>query len=216
MRLSQLSEDERPRERLFRHGAASLSVVELMAILLGTGTKDQDVLEFSASILSEWGGLAGLCRAEPSELMQKKGLKKAKTALLASVLELGRRIAQANREEEKKSWRHCAEDIAMKLRFLDREQICAVFLDSGENVIDEEVLSYGGQNGAFLDVPVFFRKAVRLNASSIVLIHNHPDGTRCASREDTALTEHVRRGLKLLGMDLKAHLIAAGGSLIQI
>ena len=104
----------------------------------------------------------------------------------------------------------------MRIRFLDREQICALFLDAGERVIDEEVLSYGGQDGAFLDIPVFYRKAVRLNAYSVVLVHNHPDGAQCASGEDEALTEHVRRGLKLLGIELKAHFIAANGELIEI
>ncbi len=216
MKISQLSQDERPRERLFRHGAESLSIVELLAILLGTGTQQQDVLEFSAAILSEWGGLAGLCRAAPSELMQKKGLKKAKAALLSAVLELGTRIAQADKTEEKQSWHRHVENTALKLRFLDREQICALFLDANDEVIDEEVISYGGPSGAYLDVPVFFRKAVRLNAYSVVLVHNYPDGAQGVSRDDAMLTEHVRRGLKLLGMDLKAHFIVAGGALIQI
>lgn len=215
MRLSQLSEDERPRERLLRCGVESLSLVELLAILLRTGTKNQDVLELSASILNEWGGLTGLCRAEVAELMQKKGLKQAKAAALIAVLELGKRIAQAN-SKELCDWKICAEQIARRAQFLDREQIHALFLDTKEGVMDEEILSYGGPDGAYLDIPVFYRKAVRLNAYSVVLVHNHPDGAQGPSREDIALTEHVRRGLKLLGVELKAHLIAANGALVQI
>ena len=93
MKLSQLSESERPREKLLVLGPDSLSVVELLAILLRTGTKGKDVLEFSAFLLDEWGGLEGLCRAKPSELMQENGLKEAKAATLSAVLELGKRIA---------------------------------------------------------------------------------------------------------------------------
>ena len=83
-------------------------------------------------------------------------------------------------------------------------------------MLDDEVISYGGQSGAYMDVSVFYRKAVRLNAHSVVLVHNHPDGSPFASREDVALTEHLRQGLKLLGIGLLGHYIAAGGTLTQV
>ena len=72
MRISQLAADERPREKLLNNGAGSLSVAELLAILMRTGAKGEDVLELSAAILQEWGGLSGLCRASPSELMERR------------------------------------------------------------------------------------------------------------------------------------------------
>lgn len=215
MRLAQLAEDERPRERLFSKGPGSLSVVELLAVLLGTGSKGEDVLAFSASLLEEWGGLPGLCRASPLELTQKKGLKKAKAAKLSSALELAKRISALN-NEERPEWRSRLAAMAKEIQFSDREQIFALFLDPKDGVLDEEIISYGGQTGAFLDIPVFYRKAVRLNASSVVLMHNHPDGTLHASREDVVLTEKVREGLDLLGIELKCHYIAAAGSLAPV
>lgn len=215
MRISQLAADERPREKLLNNGAGSLSVAELLAILMRTGAKGEDVLELSAAILQEWGGLSGLCRASPSELMERRGLKAAKAATLAAVLELGKRIALLN-SAGRETWKNKIERIAHDTRFSDRENIFAVFLDARDRVIEDETVSYGGQNGAFLDVPVFFRKAVRLDARSVVLVHNHPDGSKCASREDIALTEHVRQGLKILGMSLKGHYIAADGTLVQV
>jgi DNA repair protein RadC len=216
MRLSQLPHDERPREKMFAHGAESLTVVELLAILLRTGLKGHDVLDFSASVLNECGGLEGLCRMTPAELKQIKGLKGAKAATLSAVIELGRRIARLNSSNKRDSWNERLEVIARNLEFYDREEIYALFLDSKDKVIDEETISYGGQSGAYLDVPVFYRKAVRLAASSVVLLHNHPNGVKRASSEDAALTEHLRDGLRTLGIKLKGHYIAAKGELVQV
>lgn len=215
MKLAQLSIDDKPRERLLRYGSESLSVVELLAVLLRTGTKGEDVLALASSLLDEHGGLRGLCRAEPAELMQRKGLKKAKAAMLMAALELGRRIAVAE-AAELPAWEGRLTAIARNAQFIDREQIYALFLDADGGVLSEEIISYGGLDGAFLDVPVFFRKAVRLSAHSVVIVHNHPSGEISPSREDLALTEHIRRGLKVLGLKLRAHFIAANGEFFKI
>ncbi|MDD4159877.1 MAG: DNA repair protein RadC [Synergistaceae bacterium] len=215
MRIKDLPKEERPREKLLIHGASSLSVLELLAILLRTGRKGEDVLEFSASLLNEWGGLEGLCRAGVQELMREKGLNSAKVATLAAVLELGRRIAVLG-VRNCDQWQVRLEKIAEDTRFCDREMIYAIFLDAGGKVIEEDKISYGGQSGAYLDIPVFYRKAVRINAYGVVLLHNHPDGSSSASCEDIAITEHVRKGLNFLGVELLGHYIAAGGQLTQV
>ena len=215
MRVSQLPSEERPRERLLDKGPESLSVPELLAVLLRTGIRGESVLEYSTSLLERWGGLEGLCRAKPAELMQEKGLKEAKVATIAAVMELGRRIALLG-AADRAGWGVRIREIADATRFSDREEIHALFLDAREKVIDDEVISYGGQTGAFMDVSVFYRKAVRLNSHAVVLVHNHPDGSPFASGEDIKLTEHVRQGLKLLGIRLLGHYIAAGGSLTQV
>lgn len=215
MKLAQLSIDDMPRERLLRHGSDSLSVVELIAILLRTGTRGEDVLALASSLLDEHGGIKGLCRVEAAELMQRKGLKKAKAAMLIAALELGRRIAIAD-AVELPAWEGRLAAIARNAQFVDREQIHALFLDAVGSVLSEEIISYGGLDGAFLDVPVFYRKAVRLNAHSVVMIHNHPNGEVSPSKEDLALTEHISRGLQMLGLRLKAHFIAARGEFFKI
>ena len=215
MKIQDLPSEERPREKLLTHGAHSLSVVELLAILLRTGIKGEDVLNFSASLLNEWGGLEGLCRAGTAELMGEKGLNSAKVATLAAVIELGNRIAVLG-ESKRDTWQTRIEKIAKDTRFCDREMIYALFLDSKGKVIEEEILSYGGQSGAYLDIPVFYRKAVRINAYGVVLVHNHPDGSCSASREDVAITDHVKKGLDFLGIELLGHFIAAEGKLAQV
>lgn len=215
MKIKDLPEEERPREKLLTHGAHSLSVVELLAILLRTGKKGEDVLELSASLLNEWGGLEGLCRAGVQELMGEKGLKSAKVATLAAVMELGNRIAALG-VRDRDAWQARLEKIARDTRFCDRELIYAMFLDAGGKVIEEEKISFGGQTGAFFDIPVFYRKAVRMNAYGVVLVHNHPDGSCSASREDIAITDHLKKGLDFLGVELVGHYIAAAGRLTQV
>jgi DNA repair protein RadC len=215
MKIQDLPKEERPREKLLTHGAHSLSVVELLAILLRTGRRGEDVLEFSASLLNDWGGLEGLCRADAQELMGEKGLNSAKVATLAAVIELGNRIAALG-VKDRDQWQVRLEKIAKDTRFCDRELIYALFLDAGGKVIEEEKISYGGQSGAYLDIPVFYRKAVRMNAYGVVLVHNHPDGSCSASREDVAITDHVKKGLDFLGVELLGHYIAAGGQLTQV
>ena len=215
MKIKDLPEEERPREKLLTHGVQSLSTVELLAILLRTGRRGEDVLEFSAALLNGWGGLEGLCRSDAKELMSEKGLNSAKAATLSAVIELGNRIAELGIRKSDK-WQLRLEKIAKDTRFCDRELIYAIFLDAGGKVIGEEKISFGGQSGAYLDIPVFYRKAVRMNAYGVVLVHNHPDGSCSASREDIAITDHVKKGLDFLGVELIGHYIAAGGQLTQV
>ena len=99
---------------------------------------------------------------------------------------------------------------------MERECIFAFFLNAKDRVLGESVLSYGGISGAYLDLPVFFRQAVRVTAAKVIVLHNHPDGCQRPSREDIALTEHIEQGLRFLGMQLKGHYIAAAGGLFPV
>ena len=215
MEFSDLSKDEMPREKLLRHGAASLTLAELVAILLRTGTKEESVLDMAHNLINKMGGIEGLARATAAELMQEKGLKAAKTASLAAALELGNRIA-ASKSDDYPEWQKALREKAFKIKHSERESIFVFFLNAKERVLGSEELSYGGITGAYLDLPVFFRKAARVSAAKIVLLHNHPDGCKKASREDVLLTEHIERGLEFLAIQLKGHYIAADGELFLV
>ena len=215
MDFASLPSAEKPREKLLAHGPASLSLAELVAVLLRTGRTGEDVVEMSRNLIVRMGGLEGLARATTAELMQEKGLKKAKAASLAAALELGKRMSLAVTPSET-DWRAQLEAKAVETRYMERECIFAFFLDVRENFIGEAVISYGGLSGAFLDLPYLYRQAARLSAAKVVLLHNHPDGCISPSSEDISLTEHVRRGLSVLGMELKGHYIAAGGKLFPV
>lgn len=215
MELSRLQAEERPREKLLRSGPESLSLAELLAVILRTGCYGEDVICFSRNLLVKMGGLEGLARASVAELMQEKGLKEAKATALAASLELGKRFA-VMKAGAGKDWKSRLFSFALDSKYSERESIYALFLDLKDGLIDEAELSFGGIAGAYLDLPVFFRRAVRVSAAKVVLVHNHPDGSCEPSAEDAALTEHVEKSLKVLGIRLMGHYIAAGGELFLI
>lgn len=216
LKSKSIPEEEMPREKLLRYGADKLTTSELIAILLRTGTKDCDVLEMSSKLLSENGGLQGLCRMSAAELKLISGIKNAKATTLAAILELGRRIARFQNGEKTDSWQDKLKFQADKMGCYEREEIYALFLDKRDNVLSEETISYGGLSGAFLDMPLLFRRAVRVGAVSVVLMHNHPNGILIASEEDNELTKSVKSGLKTLEIKLKGHFITAKGEIMQI
>ena len=211
-----MPEEEMPREKLLKYGADKLSTAELIAILLQTGTKSLNVLELANKLLNENGGLQGLCRLTASELKAEHGIKNAKASTLAAVLELGRRIGRLQNGERRESWQDRLKFQADRMAHLDREEIYTLFLDKSENVLAEETLSYGGISGAFLDLSLLYRRAVRVGAKSVVMMHNHPNGILMASAEDNELTECVRNGLKTLEIKLKGHFVTACGKIISI
>lgn len=215
MDFSQLPHCERPREKLIKYGPESLTIAELLAILLRTGRKGEDVAALSLGLLRRMGGLEGLARASTAELMQEKGLKEAKAASLAAALELGKRMVLM-KSAESADWRGVLLSKAFDTKYMERESIFALFLNARDRVIGESELSFGGISGAYLDMPVFFRQAVRVSAAKVVILHNHPDGCQRPSREDVDLTEFMEQGLRFLGMQLKGHYIAADGELFPV
>lgn len=215
MDFAQVPQDERPREKLIKYGPSSLSLAELLAILLRTGMKGEDVVALSQGLLNRMGGLEGLARVSVAELMQEKGLKQAKAASLAAALELGKRMVLL-KTTKSSDWQSILLAKALDTKYMERECIFAIFLNLRGGVLGESVLSYGGITGAYLDMPVFFRQAVRFAASKVIIMHNHPDGCRTPSNEDIRLTEHIEQGLRFLGMQLKGHYIAADGALYTV
>jgi DNA repair protein RadC len=205
-----------PRERLLREGPQALSLVELLAILLRTGNSKQNVLELSEELLSEFGGLGGLYRATLGELHLIPGIKNAKACSLVAAMELARRVTVECGEEKAPGF---AERIACWSTLLaheEREFVIFLSLDSKGIVIDEKRISYGGLDGAFVDVQYLLRRAVRLDAKSVVLLHNHPDGSLLPSVEDRVLTRHVKDRLSVLSIGLQGHYIVAKGRSVAI
>lgn len=202
---------EMPRERLLREGSQALSLVELLAILLRTGNAKQNVIELSETVLSEFGGLGGLFRASLCELLRIPGIKNAKACSLVAALELARR---ASLQEAGAEFVSCGDRVthwSSLLAHEEREFVVFLSLDRKGAVIDEKRISYGGLDGAFVDVQYLLRRAVRLDAKSVVLLHNHPDGSLHPSAEDRILTRHVRERLMLLSIGLQGHYIVAKG-----
>ncbi|MDI9369462.1 MAG: DNA repair protein RadC [Synergistaceae bacterium] len=212
MRLSSLPAEERPRERLRRRGAASLSVPELLAILLRTGSRGKDVLELSADVLGKFGDLRGLAKASDEEMMELPGLGDAKACVLLAAMELAKRLScQRDETTASEGWRARVERLAGELADEEREFIFAIHTRRNGSVIQEDRLSFGGAEGAFLDVKYLLRRCVRLNSHGLILVHNHPDGSLQPSVDDIKLTDFLSRRTQILGIDLLGHFVVANG-----
>lgn len=217
MKLTDIPDLERPRERLLEQGVSSLSSVELLALLLGSGGAQKDVMELSVSILKEFRDLYGLSRASLSELCSLTGIGKAKAGVLLAALELGKRAAGGAFSRKKgRDWNRSLQAWATELSSEEREYIVSIYIDASNRVIEDDRVSYGGVDGAFLDTGYLLRRAIRLGSRGLVLLHNHPDGSAVPSNDDIILTEYISKQLSILGLKMFGHYICAAGNLSEI
>ena len=215
MPLHQLPPDARPRERLLVRGAAALSDSELLALLLRTGTAGRSVLHMAADLLAAFGGLSGLLNAGADDLKRIKGLGgPAKRAELLAVLELARRaIAEQLRERPALSTAKALTDyVQLHLAQRSQEVFAVLFLDSQQRLIALEEMSQGTLAQASVYPREVARRALRHQAASVVLAHNHPSGQAAPSAADEVLTRTLQAALGLLDVRVADHLIVAPGA----
>lgn len=199
---------ERPRERLMTHGAASLSSAELLAIILRTGTAEENVLRLCQRILAHFDGLQGLAQATPADLQQMRGLGEAKVAQIIATLEVGRRL-MAYTPNERPAINSAADAarLLMDMSHLQQEHIRVVLLDMNRRVIATPTVYIGTLNASVLRVSEIFREAVTRNSPALILAHNHPSGDPSPSPEDIELTRTLITAGNLLDITLVDHLI---------
>lgn len=209
---------ERPREKLEKYGAALLSDEELMAILIRNGTASKSALELGASLLREQGGLLGLARAELSDFMKVKGVGLAKACQIMAALELGKRVMRKNAEERISldSPETVYEFILPDVKFLKQEVFYALLLDIRCGLIAKVEISRGALGKTSVDPKMIYEAALRKNASSVVLVHNHPSGDPSPSEPDISFTEHLVKGARLLGLRIVDHVIIGEGKFFSL
>lgn len=207
--IRELPAQERPRERLKKYGAASLSNAELLAIILRTGAASESVLNLSAKLLARFGGLSGLAKAGFGELCMERGLAEAKAAQLKAALELGRRLLSTQPEERMvvRSPEDVANLLQAEMSLLEQEELRLVLLDTKNQVLAISQLYKGSVNTSLIKVSELFREAVRENCPALVVVHNHPSGDPTPSPEDIKITEQIVKAGKLLDIEVLDHLI---------
>lgn len=200
---------ERPRERLTQAGPGALSSAELLAIILRTGIRGENVLDMAHRLLAKYGGLAGLARVSLAELCAEKGLGLAKAAQLKAALELGRRLLVTSPEERPQV--KCPSDAANLLMgemgLLEQEHMRVLLLDTRNRVLSVHTVYQGSLNTTLVRVGELFRDAIRANCAGIIVAHNHPSGDPTPSPEDVAVTQQIVAGGKLLDIDVLDHLV---------
>ena len=207
MNLKALPPSERPRERLVRYGAESLSTIELLAILLGSGTLGKTVLTLASDLLSHFGTLRALSQATLQELKQVKGIGVAKAIQLQAVFAAARRLE----EKEDGALLDTPDAIYALVRgeMSDQkvEMLLILLCDVRRKLIHREILSKGTLTELLLHPREIFQTAIRHQAHSIVLVHNHPSGDPTPSTSDLEMTRNLVSVSKLVGIELTDHLI---------
>lgn len=204
--------DDRPREKLLAKGRESLSDSELLAILINTGNKNKSAVELAKEVLSLGkNNLNELGKISLKELMSINGIGEAKAITLAAALEIGRRRQTTGFLNKTliKSSNELATFLQVKLKDYPYEIFGVVYLNKSNKINHFEMISKGGMTSTVVDPRILFKKAFEVEATSIVLCHNHPSGSLKPSRHDEELTQKIKEAGKYLDIQVIDHIIVS-------
>ena len=208
MRIKEISIEQRPRERL--KSGANLNDAEVLALILEKGTKGENVLDLSHRLISTFG-VEGLNSLSLAELMKIKGIGLAKASKLIAAFELSKRVSSGKIcEKIVRNPSDIASYYIEKLKDLKKEYFIAVFLDSKNKIIKDEVISIGTLNSSLVHPREVFKEAIRNSANSIILVHNHPSGSVEPSDEDYRVNKVLVETGELVGIKVIDHLVVGG------
>ena len=218
MLLKDLPQEARPREKLLSRGAAALSDAELLALLLRSGIQGKNVLQLAQELVVRFGGVAGLLHTPADALKTVKGLGPAKRAELVAVLELARRaLAQQLTQKPLFNTPQAVRDyLQLQLGGLHHEVFAVLFLDSQHRLIVLEEMFRGTLTQTSVYPREVVKQALTLNASSVVLAHNHPSGTAQPSRADEALTHTLKAALALVDVRVLDHFVVTASRAVSM
>jgi len=208
--MKDLSPDDRPREKLILKGRNSLSDSELIAIILGSGSRNKTALELSQEILNFCGNdFNNVCKLTFHDFKKFKGVGDAKAVSLVATFELGRRRkTDAIQVKTKvKSSKDVYEYLRADFQDLKHEECYIVLLDRGNQIMSKINISKGGFSATIVDSKIIFKHLIDNGASSFILAHNHPSGLLFPSNEDKILTEKIKNFGKMIDLPLLDHLI---------
>ncbi len=209
------AEEDRPREKLSGQGRRALTDAELIAILIGSGSRDESAVELSKRILHHYGNdLNRLGKATIAELCKFKGVGEAKAISIIAALELGRRRGDTEEAvpELIKGSRDAYQVMKRHLIDLNHEEFWLILLSRASKVIAKELVSKGGLSGTVADPKIIFHMALQHQASAIILIHNHPSGNLKPSQLDIDLTKKIANAGRMLDINVLDHLIITDSS----
>jgi len=209
--IQHLPEEDRPRERLLRHGTEALSVAELIAIVLGSGTKETPVLQLAQELVSRFGGIQQIAEATVQELCQVKGIGQAKAIQLRAVFGIGLRLSRQNLTAKYKIEHpiHAYNLVKEELQTEKREIFMVILLDVRGCVIGHHIVSIGTLTQAPVHPREVFYFAIRHKAVSMILVHNHPSGDLTPSKEDKELTIKLIEVGRMVGIPINDHIIVS-------
>lgn len=207
------AEDDRPREKLLLKGKSILSDAELLAIIIGSGTRKYSALDLAKQILSDAeNDLNLLSRKSVQDLMNYRGIGEAKAVSLVASLELTRRKKALKQRPVIRSSRDAYLSIRSVYEDLEHEEFHVIYLSRNNSVLGVELISKGGMSGTVADGKIIFRKALEFKSSAMILSHNHPSGSNKPSNADRTLTRSLVDFSRLIDLQILDHIIVAGNN----
>lgn len=218
LRIRELPAHEKPRERLRNHGASALSDAELLAIMLRVGVEGANAVQLAQQLLAEFGGWAGLQRADFAEIARRRGMGEAKTAQLKAALEIGRRLLLTSREErfQIRSPADAAQLLMAEMSYLEQEHLRVLCLDTKNRIQKVHTVYIGSVNTSAVRIGEIFKEPIRLNSTSVIVAHNHPSGDPNPSPEDVLVTRQIVDAGKLLDIETLDHLVIGQGRYVSM
>ncbi len=204
------ADDDKPREKLIKKGKSILSDAELIAILIGSGSRNESAVQLSQRILAAaHHNLNELGTLSLKQLMQFKGIGEAKAVTIAAALEIGRRRRSEEAQKILKisSSKNVFDLLQPIIGELQHEEFWIVFLNNSNTILQKEQLSKGGITGTLVDVRLVMKQALELGAVGLILAHNHPSGTLKPSAADISITKKLKQAAELLDIKVLDHLI---------
>ena len=210
--INKWAEEDRPREKLALKGRASLTNAEILAIIIGSGTKSLTAVALSKQVLDHYqNDLKRLSKASVKDLKRFKGIGEARAISIVAALELGRRSQLTNIIDKPKlsSSQDAYNCLRGTMADLDHEVFKIILLNRANRVIKIEVISVGGVSGTVVDPKVIFKKAIEVQASSIILAHNHPSGNLKPSQADLSITKRLVKAGETMDIRVLDHIIVS-------
>ena len=210
---------ERPRERLLKLGSEALSAQEILAVILGRGTKGESVMMTSQKLLSRFGNLKGVANASVEELIQTKGIGPAKATQIKAALEFSRRLEADASEKPRpvlKSPEDVAAEVKSQLKGKKKEHFLVLCLDTRNRLMGRKLVSMGSLDTSIVHPREVFKEAVSSCAASVIFAHNHPSGDPEPSKEDVELTKRLARAGEIMGIDVLDHIIVCDKSYVSL
>ena len=216
LKISDMAEQEKPVEKLLEYGADALSDAELLAIILRCGTKDMNAINLSQLILNShpvYKGLAGLNFRDFSGLMTIPGVGKTKACQILALTEISKRISSqtVRRDTKLSSPDEIASYFMEQVRYLEKERVYAVYLNSNMDYLHRVLISEGSLDRSIVSPREIFLEAFKVSARYVVLLHNHPSGSPEPSDIDIVITAKIRKLGESLGIDLLDHIVIGDG-----
>lgn len=218
LRVKDLPKNERPREKILRYGAEVMSNSELLAIILRTGTKDENILKLCDRIISHFGGLNGLINPTIEDLKQIKGVGEAKATQILAISELASRFKsfKSGDDHTVSSPKDIAFYMINEMKNLKKEYFKLIMLNTKNKIISIKDVSIGNLNSSIVHPREVFIEAIKNSSASVILCHNHPSGDPSPSREDILVTNRLKECGVLLGIDVLDHIIIGNETYISL